>query len=637
MRQSSSIGRKLITITSVGSLAAAIIAAAAFTYWDLKRFWEQTGAEMTALASVLGDQVAPALTLNDPKAASEVLGSLRNDKRIQAAFVYVADGTCFAVFARRPGGECPSPLPDGIHRQSGAVLVSLPISADKERVGTIVLAENLPSLWSVLQQYLRGAALIIGLMLLVDAILVAILQHRVAVPILAIARTAQRMAQSSNFRERAAITSQDEVGVLASSFNTMLDQIVRRDTDLARHRERLEQEIDRRAQVNRELLQAKEKAEVAVRLKGEFLANMSHEIRTPLNGVTGMITLALDRCADPEARQQLEIAKTSALSLTAILNDILDLSRMEAGKLKIDSLPFDLPQLLHDCLWMFDHQVREKHLRMTLNVARECPKKVLGDPVRLRQVLINLLGNAVKFTLQGEVHLTVSVPAPGLVAFEVRDTGIGISKEKLNLIFEAFTQADGSTTRRFGGSGLGLTITKRLVKLMGGQITAQSEPGGGSVFSVSLPLPLATEPVSEPPRAAPCVPASLNVLVAEDNIVNQKVAAGILRRQGWTVSVAGTGEQAVEAFLTERFDLILMDVQMPELDGLEASTRIRQIEQQRSLAKTPIIAVTAHASSTQHHECLEHGIDAIVTKPVDITALLEAIQQVMVVTESVKT
>lgn len=636
MRQSSSLRRKLITITSVGSLATAIIAAAAFTYWDLKRFWEQTGVEMTALASVLGDQVAPALTLNDPKAASEVLGSLRNDGRIRAAFVYGADGTCFAVFAREPGGECPSQLPDGIHRQSRAVLVSRPVNADKERMGTIVLAENLPSLRSVLQQYLRGAALIIGLMLLVDAILVAILQYRVAVPILAIARTAQRMAQSSSFRERAAVTSKDEVGVLASSFNTMLDRIVRRDTDLARHRERLEQEIDRRAQVNRELLQAKEKAEVAVRLKSEFLANMSHEIRTPLNGVTGMITLALDRCADPEARQQLEIAKTSALSLTAILNDILDLSRMEAGKLKIENLPFDLPQLLHDCLWMFDHQVREKHLRLTLNVARDCPKKVLGDPVRLRQVLINLLGNAVKFTLQGEVHLTASVPAPGLVAFEVRDTGIGISTEKLNLIFEAFTQADGSTTRRFGGSGLGLTITRRLVQLMGGRITAQSEAGGGSVFSVSLPLPLATEPVSEPPRALPSVPASLNVLVAEDNIVNQKVAAGILRRQGWTVSVAGTGEQAVEAFLTERFDLILMDVQMPELDGLEASVRIRHIEQQRSLAKTPIVAVTAHASSTQHDDCLAHGMDAVVTKPIDIAALLEAIQQVLPVAESVQ-
>jgi len=632
MTQSSSLRRKLITITSVGSLLTAIIAAAAFTYWDLERFWERTRVEVTALASVVGDQVGPAVTLNDAKAAAEILASLRSDGRIREAVLYTGNGACFAAFHREPGERCATQGGDGIRRISQGIIISRPITAAGERVGTIQLAANLPSLGSVLYQYLRGAALIVILKLLMAAILVAILQYHVARPILAIARTAQQMAESHNFGQRVPVESGDEVGVLASSFNTMVDEIVRRDTELAEQRRRLEQEVVQRSQVNRELRQAKDKAEEAVRLKGEFLANMSHEIRTPLNGVTGMITLALDRCEDPEAREQLQLARNSAMSLTAILNDILDLSRMEAGKLKIESVPFNLREMLRECLWIFDPAIREKRLNLTVEVAPDCPEKVLGDPVRLRQVLINLTGNAVKFTPEGEIHVNVSTPAPGTLRFDVWDTGIGIPTEKLGVIFEAFTQADGSHTRRFGGSGLGLTITKRLVSLMGGQITAQSEPGSGSLFSVVLPLAAAPTGASgrEPREAVPASLApKLHVLVAEDNPVNQKVAAGILSRKGWTVSVASTGQQAYQAFLTNHFDLILMDVQMPELDGLEASTLIRDRERVHSLERTPIVAVTAHASSAQHQQCIAHGMDAVVTKPIDITALFETIQRVV--------
>ena len=632
MRQSSSLRRKLLSITISGSLVTAMLAAAAFTYWDLKRFWAQTGDEVTALASVVGDQAGPALVLNDAKAAAEILASLRSDGRIQEAVLYAGQGGCFAAFHREPDGRCGPRGQDGIRRHSGTIVIMRPILAAGERVGTIRLVAKLPSIGSVLYQYLRGTALIVALKLLMAAILAAILQHRVARPILAIARTAQAMAKSHTFRQRVRVQSTDEVGVLASSFNTMVDEIVRRDAELALQRERLEQEVVERSLVNQELRKAKDRAEEAVRLKGEFLANMSHEIRTPLNGVTGMITLALDRCEDQEAREQLQLAKSAAMSLTAILNDILDLSRMEAGKLRIDSVSFDLREMLRDSLWIFEQAVKEKGLRLKVDVAPDCPRNVLGDPIRLRQVLVNLVGNAVKFTPRGEVGVAVSAPAPGRLCWEVRDTGIGIPKDKLEAIFEAFTQADGSHTRRFGGSGLGLTITKRLVILMGGRITAQSEPGAGSRFSVSLPLEAA--PADERSLAMQeAVPLSalpkLHVLVAEDNLVNQKVAAGILTRKGWTVTVASTGRQAHQVFLTTHFDLILMDVQMPELDGLESCMLIRREEQSRSLARTPIIAVTAHASSAQHEQCIAHGMDAVVTKPIDITALFETIQRVI--------
>jgi CheY-like chemotaxis protein len=286
---------------------------------------------------------------------------------------------------------------------------------------------------------------------------------------------------------------------------------------------------------------------------------------------------------------------------------------------------------LRNALLIFDLAVKEKGLRLTLDVSPDCPQWVVGDPVRLRQVLINVVGNAVKFTLKGEVHVGVLTPGPGLLRVQVRDTGIGIPRNKLEAIFEAFTQADGSHTRRYGGSGLGLTITKRLVTLMGGQIVGTSEPGLGSTFAVDLPLAAAPikGPRETPKLASLAGMPKLHVLVAEDNIVNQKVAAGILTRQGCTVKVAGTGREAYDIFLKERFDLVLMDVQMPDLDGLEASRLIRDEEQRGSRARIPIIAVTAHASAVQHEQCIAHGMDAVVTKPIDLPTLFDSIQRVL--------
>ena len=359
------------------------------------------------------------------------------------------------------------------------------------------------------------------------------------------------MAETHGFGERARVESSDELGVLASSFNTMLDEIQRRDRELVQHREKLEEEVAERSRVNAALRQAKEKAEEAARLKTEFLANMSHEIRTPLNGVTGMISLVLDKCADAEEREQLQVAKDAAMSLTSILNDVLDLSRIEAGKLPLESVAFELEGPVRECMQLFEVAVREKNLNLRVDIAPDCPAWVRGDPVRLRQVLVNLVGNAVKFTLAGEVHLSVNASAAGTIRFDVRDTGIGVERDKLETIFEPFTQADGSHTRRFGGSGLGLTITRRLVSLMGGRLWARSEPGRGSVFSFELPL-------MEAPRSRP-VPdmqptsrlaelGSLHVLLAEDNLVNQKVTSAILRRQGWTVTIAADGRTGLPLF-----------------------------------------------------------------------------------------
>jgi len=645
MKNYTSLSRKLTVLIAGGGVVSALIAAVGFSWFDLNRYWQHTNAELTAISDVVADQVGPAITLGDLKSAGEILSSVRADPLIRDAMLYDVAGGCFAAFHRSAATGCPGRPPDGIRRELNTLVFARAVNAGNERLGTLVMAAAIPSLPALLGQYLFGAVLIAGLSLAVAGIVAMALRSRVTTPILEIARVAERIAQTHQFGDRVSVESMDELGVLANSFNAMLEEIERRDAELARHRKSLEEQVSERNRVNAELLLAKEKAEEATRLKGEFLANMSHEIRTPMNGVMGMISLVLDRCSDSEQREQLLAAHSASQSLITLLNDILDLSKLEAGKMTIELIGFDLRSLVREALQIFAIAVREKNLDLLLDLAPDCPAWVRGDPGRLRQVLINLVGNAVKFTPAGSIHVTVGAPGqsmPGqdlleqdMVHLEIRDTGIGVAPDKLKSIFDAFTQADGSHTRRFGGTGLGLTITQRLVNLMGGRIRVESQVGRGSCFRVELPMDRCAEPApAEDTRltaALPCL-SSLEVLVAEDNLINQKVISSLLRRQGWSITLAANGKEAYRHFLRSRFDLILMDVQMPEMDGLEATALIRREETSRrgsgSESRTPIVALTAHTSQSQHDQRLAAGMDLVVTKPVNLQALLRGIQEV---------
>jgi signal transduction histidine kinase/CheY-like chemotaxis protein len=397
--------------------------------------------------------------------------------------------------------------------------------------------------------------------------------------------------------------------------------------------------------VNAQLQAAREAAESANHAKSEFLANVSHEMRTPMNGIIGMTELALATSFSPEQREYLHLAKVSADSLLIVINDILDYSKVEAGKLTLDPAPFALSEFLSVTIKLLTIPAQQKGLKLTLTVEDGLPDALIGDAGRLRQILTNLIANAIKFTEHGEVVVAVKAvpqepdPETACLHFSVQDTGIGVPEAKIETIFAPFEQADRSTTRKFGGTGLGLSICSRLVKLMGGKIWAESRHGQGSTFHFTAyfknQIPIAREalrrlsqeaaPVHNPRMAAaPNDSHALRILVAEDNHINQHLAVKLLEHLGHTAVVVENGKQAVAAVENNSFDLVFMDVQMPEMDGLEATTIIRAKEKAKG-SHIPIVAMTAHAMVGDREHCLEAGMDGYLSKPISAQEVSRAI------------
>jgi CheY-like chemotaxis protein len=387
-----------------------------------------------------------------------------------------------------------------------------------------------------------------------------------------------------------------------------------------RHRLLLEQRTAELAVERTKMLEEKRSADAVIEAKGRFLANMSHEIRTPLNGVIGL-SMELEAMPVPaEALEIIRMIRSSGDTLLRVISDVLDFSKGEAGKLELEVAPFDLRRALEESVGLFRAAAAEKNLRLSCSLAPELPAWAAGDGTRLRQVVLNLISNAVKFTSSGEIVLTARLErrdeTSDCIAIEVRDTGIGIAAEQLPRLFSSFNQADASISRRYGGTGLGLAISKGLVELMGGTIDVESRPGVGSRFRFTVRMGHAQQPMASPVAPPPTLDAAhLRVLVAEDNLVNQKVVVKLLKRLGIDADLAADGSQAVAAVLEHPYDLVFMDVQMPEQDGLSAT---REIRRRLPADRQPLIyGLTAHATSEFRDICLDAGMDGYLTKPLE--------------------
>jgi len=773
-----SIERKLTIVMVTTSLLGLSVACLGFEIYERASFREALSSELTALAETLGANTKASLAFNDHQSAVDILEALSAERHIVAACLYDKRGKFFAAYQRKAGGSACSDLsPNEVAAKFEAESVTLtrPILLGGETAGSIVLISDLGALHAKIRQYTEISALVIFLSLLATLLVSSRLIRLITAPILQLAKIAGRVSAQEDYTLRAVAIGHDEVGMLMTAFNQMLERIQERDTALKGANDQLELRVDdrtrqlqeevddrmlaeerlseergilralidnvpdfmyvkdaksrfvvanaslarmiglkgpeemmqktdfdffpkeladafyadeqnvirtkqalfdreeesfdavgnktcvlttkvplydkngqvtgiagvgrditERQKVAHEMQRAKEAAEAASRAKSEFLANMSHEIRTPLNGVMGMTDLALDTQLTAEQRDYLETVKASSDSLLTVINDILDFSKIEAGKIDLEAVDFNLRESMESTLKTMALRADEKGLELLCEVAPEVPEIVCGDSTRLRQVVINLVGNAIKFTEHGEVAVKVQIECQerehSLLRLTVSDTGIGIPKEKRELIFAPFSQADTSTTRKYGGTGLGLTISTRLVEMMGGKIWVESEVGKGSQFHFTVRVGAAdTRNIKVGTIAPPEILRGVRVLVVDDNRTNRRILEGMLGRWEMKTTLVEDGKEALEQLAAARdakepFGLILTDMHMPKMDGF---TLIERIRQRPDLATATIMMLTSAGHRGDAARCQELGVAAYLLKPIRQSELREAIARVL--------
>ena len=609
------------------------VAAGILLFYQGWAFRDNMLERLAGVSQRAGSNLTAALEFEDRRQANLLLQSVKADKDIVAVSVYDRDSQFFAGVITQGDNALPGqPIAPWQGTEAGSAFVSpllrlttiehsAPIRLHDEVVGYIHVRASPNRLF---EQWLASLLLILGASLLSGWLAMrgaARLQRRIVEPIVALAGSMRRVTRDGNFEVRVQSNSQDEVGQLTRGFNDMLAHLQERDRMLAERNRELELAVQ-------QATSARESAEQALRVKSMFLANMSHEIRTPMNGILGLTEILLQSPLPEREREHVRTVLQSGRALLKIINEILDFSKIEAGKLVLNPTDFDLSDFLQELMQLFGQQASQQGLSLSLQIDKETPPWVCADAGRLRQILANLLGNALKFTPAGSVVLRVSSSPQANAAiqlvFEVADTGIGISASQHSQIFEEFNQGDSSAARRHGGTGLGLSIAMRLARLMQGSMSVQSQQGMGSTFVLKVEAQAIPAPAT--PAAAPdatgLVFTACRVLVVEDNLVNQIVAQAALERLGCQVDLADGGAEGVQAARLERYDLVLMDCQMPEVDGYEATRQIRLWElAQKSARRLPIAALTAHAMAGDREKCEAAGMDDYLSKPMSAADL----------------
>ncbi len=602
---------------------------------------ERQSEEAVALARSISVSASAWMAARDYAGLQEIIDGLAGYPDLRHALIVDARGLVLAHDQPARRGLYLADLPAGgdaqvLQRSATLVDVASPIVYGGRPVGWVRIGVGGQRLAAQIAEIRRDGALY-GLAAVLAALVVAGLAGRYLTARLARIQRVVDAVQGGDLTQRVGLAGDDEAGRLAAAFDGMLDALGLRTAELraselqlTRHKDELEEEVRLRTA---DLMRARDAAEAASRAKSTFLANMSHELRTPMNGIIGMAALALRHAGDPKLREQLAMIDRSSKHLLGLINDILDLSKIEADRLQLERIDFRIGEIPANLLSLIGHRAAEKGLALRVDLPPGLAERpVRGDPLRLNQILLNLAGNALKFTEAGEIVISARIDAEEADAlrlrWEVRDTGIGIDENDRRRLFTAFEQADGSMTRRYGGTGLGLAISKRLVGLMGGEIGVDSRPGVGSTFWFTVrldkaapsALPVAAPEGSAERQLAAAFPGA-RILLVEDEPINQEVSRGLLEDAGLRVDLAEDGEVACALARQQRYDLILMDMQMPRLSGVDAARAIRADSLNRT---TPILAMTANVFEDDRRACAEAGMNGHIPKPVDPERLFES-------------